>query len=54
MTPALVARHDECDEDVDAHCANVQMGEGRIIKCLKDRSGSISARCNDALKDVGL
>jgi hypothetical protein len=43
----------ECDADLDKFCTGVQAGEGRLLKCLDDNSAKISARCTQALKDVG-
>jgi hypothetical protein len=43
----------ECDADMDKFCAEVAAGEGRILKCLDENAGKISARCTQALKDVG-
>jgi len=42
----------ECDTDMDKFCAEVAIGEGRILKCLDENSSKISARCTQALKDV--
>ena len=44
----------ECKADIEKHCAGVQPGEGRIADCLKKKSGSLSKRCSQAIKDVGL
>ena len=44
----------ECKADIEKHCASVQPGEGRIADCLKKKSGSLSKRCSQAIKDVGL
>jgi len=43
----------ECDADLDKFCAEVAVGEGRILNCLDENASKISARCNQALKDVG-
>ena len=43
----------ECDADMDKFCAEVAAGEGRILECLDENAGKISARCTQALKDVG-
>ena len=43
----------ECDADMDKFCAEVAAGEGRILKCLDENASKISARCTQALKDVG-
>ena len=42
----------QCDDDIMKHCANVQMGEGRIIDCLKANSETVSAACTQAIDDV--
>ena len=38
-----------CDEDIEANCADVEMGEGRILRCLSASRDSISAECKAAL-----
>ena len=50
---ALTYLANECDGDIDKFCANVAIGEGRILKCLDDNASKISERCTQALKDVG-
>jgi hypothetical protein len=42
----------ECDTDMDKFCAEVAIGEGRILKCLDENASKISARCTQALRDV--
>jgi hypothetical protein len=42
----------ECDADMDKFCAEVAIGEGRILKCLDENASKISERCTQALKDV--
>ena len=42
----------ECDADLEKFCANIEVGEGRVLKCLDENSSKISARCTQALKDV--
>lgn len=49
---ALTFVASECDEDLRERCAGVEVGEGRIVECLK--SNEISGRCEAALSDVGL
>jgi hypothetical protein len=41
--------HEACADDVQKLCANVKPGEGRIVKCLKDNSKSVSPECRDKL-----
>ena len=43
----------ECDADLEKFCSAVEAGEGRLLQCLDDNSKKISARCTQALKDVG-
>ena len=42
----------QCDDDIMKHCAEVQMGEGRILDCLKANSETVSAACTQAINDV--
>ncbi len=42
----------QCDDDIMKHCADVQLGEGRIIDCLKANSETVSAACTQAIDDV--
>ncbi len=44
----------ECDDDIDEMCANVEVGEGRVINCLKSNADTISRTCKQAMTDVGL
>ena len=50
---ALTYLANECDADMDKFCAEVAIGEGRILKCLDENASKISERCTQALKDVG-
>lgn len=42
----------ECENDINKHCANVQMGEGRILECLRGNSDAVSESCTQAVNDV--
>jgi hypothetical protein len=44
----------ECSDDILKHCANVQVGEGRVLACLDEHQKDVSERCKQAVKDVGL
>ena len=50
---ALTYLANECDADLEKFCANIEVGEGRVLKCLDDNASKISARCTQALTDVG-
>ena len=52
MVAVLTYMANECDADIEKHCAKVQAGEGRIVTCLKENSGSISTRCSQAIADL--
>lgn len=42
----------QCQDDIVEHCANVALGEGRIVECLGSNAESISAGCTQAMDDV--
>ncbi|WP_373501457.1 cysteine rich repeat-containing protein [Desulfococcus sp.] len=44
----------ECEADLMTYCADVQVGEGRVLECLKKNDAKVSKRCKGALKEVGL
>jgi hypothetical protein len=51
---ALTYVVNECADDLDKHCRNVAAGEGRLLNCLEKNDKKVSARCKDALAEVGL
>jgi hypothetical protein len=51
---ALTYVASECRADIQARCADVQAGEGRILQCLEGAGDKLSAVCTQALTDVGL
>ena len=44
----------ECRRELDTYCANVEVGEGRVAQCLKDRASELSPACDQALTTVGV
>jgi hypothetical protein len=42
----------ECEHDILTHCAEVQMGEGRIVECLRAHVETVTEGCTQALDDV--
>jgi hypothetical protein len=42
----------ECEGDILAHCADVQLGEGRIVECLQSKGEAVSGSCKQAMNDV--
>jgi len=51
---ALTYLANECDEDLDTHCAAVEMGEGRLAQCLLDNKDKLQKRCADAIEITDL
>ncbi|MGZ8213251.1 MAG: cysteine rich repeat-containing protein [Methylosarcina sp.] len=45
---------DECEDDLEEYCTNVEVGEGRLLACLDRNDAKVSVRCKQALKDVGV
>ena len=43
----------ECRAELETHCAQVELGEGRVAQCLKDHASELSPGCDQALTDVG-
>lgn len=42
----------QCENDIMAHCADVQLGEGRVLDCLDANSENVSEACQQAVSDV--
>ena len=43
-----------CEADADKFCLDVEPGEGRIVKCLKQNETNLANQCVTALKETGL
>ena len=43
-----------CEADADKYCLDVQLGEGRIVDCIKSNESNVSEECITALKETGL
>jgi hypothetical protein len=43
-----------CEADADEHCLDVEVGEGRIVSCLKENESKLDSECVSALKETGL
>lgn len=44
----------ECRAELETHCADVEVGEGRVAQCLKDHASELSPGCDQALTNVGV
>ena len=51
---ALAYVVNECADDLAQHCSAVAAGEGRLLECIEKNDKNVSARCKDAMKEVGL
>lgn len=47
---ALTYVANECSEDLDTHCAAVEIGEGRLAECLLDNKSNLHERCAAAIE----
>ena len=44
----------ECRAELETHCAEIEVGEGRVAQCLKDHASELSPGCDQALTEVGV
>ncbi len=44
----------ECREDLQKFCSDIQPGGGRLMACIDKNEKQVSSRCKQAIKDVGL
>ena len=51
---ALAYVANECGDDLDKFCANIQPGQGRLLQCIEKNNAKVSTRCKQALKDTGM
>jgi hypothetical protein len=42
----------ECKADIEAHCSDVQVGDGKILACLAEHEKDVSAGCKKAVADT--
>jgi hypothetical protein len=50
----LTYLENECGDDLETLCADVPIGEGRLLDCLEKNDRKVSNRCKQALKDTGM
>ncbi len=48
---ALTAVAETCMDDIDKFCANTEIGDGRIAKCLGYHSEELSESCSAAINE---
>jgi hypothetical protein len=51
---ALTHLATQCHDDLVTHCAEVELGEGRVATCLLDHKAEVTNACRQAIDDVGL
>lgn len=42
----------QCENDIVTHCAQVELGEGRILECLQRKGEAVSEACRLAIADI--
>ena len=42
----------ECKTDIETHCGDIAVGEGRILACLSEHEGEITEACKKAIADT--
>jgi hypothetical protein len=42
----------QCAADIESHCGDVALGEGRILACLTENQADVSDNCNQAVSDT--
>jgi hypothetical protein len=42
----------QCKADLEKHCSDIPVGDGRIAQCLKKNDATLAADCKQALKDT--
>jgi len=54
VVAALAYVANECRDDLNTYCSNIQPGEGRLLECLDKNKAKVSSRRKQAQKDIGL
>lgn len=45
IAPQAFAKEETCRAEMDKFCKDVQPGEGRLVKCLREHDADLSAKC---------
>jgi hypothetical protein len=51
---AMAYAANECEDDLEKFCADVPMGEGRLLDCIARNEKKVSKRCLETLEETGL
>ena len=52
LSAAIVYVAMECKTDIETHCGDIAVGEGRILACLSEQEGEIADSCKKAIADT--
>ena len=52
MATAIAYVASQCATDIETHCSDVAMGEGRILVCLEENEAEVSDACKQAVSDT--
>ncbi len=52
MATAIAYVASQCATDIETHCSDVAMGEGRILVCLEENEAEVSDVCKQAVSDT--
>ena len=52
LTVAIVYVAESCSTEIDTLCGDVEVGEGRILACLKEHDAEVGNACRKALADT--
>jgi len=42
----------ECKTDIQTHCSNVELGDGKILACLAEHEAEVGEACKKAVADT--
>ncbi len=42
----------ECKTDIETHCSDVEVGDGKILACLAEHDAEVSESCKKAVSDT--
>lgn len=52
LTNTIVYLAESCETDIEEHCAETEMGEGRILSCLDRQRDDLTDSCRTAIDEV--
>ena len=52
LSVAITYLAQECKTDIETHCSDVEMGEGKILACLTEHDAEVGESCKKAVADT--